>query len=75
MTRFVAIWSLKRGIIDPPELLDAADNRQANLAIYNEQEVYRSVVYERDPTMTAEQRWIEELGRRTAPKQNRSKRA
>ena len=75
MIRFFAIFTLQRGIIDPPEQLDAADQRQANIAIYTEQEVYRSVRYERDPPLTEEQRWIEELGRRTAPKQNRSKRA
>jgi len=31
MTRYVAIWSLKRGNIDPPELLDDAGQYRANV--------------------------------------------
>ena len=73
MTRFVAIWSLKRGIINPPEPLDDAEQCEANLAVYNAQAAYRAVRYERDPPLTEEQRWLEELGRRTAPNQNRAK--
>ena len=74
MTRYVAIWSLKRGIIDPPEPLDAAGQREANLEAQNDaQTAYRSVRYECDPPLTEEQRWIEELGRRTVPKQTRKK--
>ena len=69
MTRFVAIWSLKRGIIDPPEPLDAAGQREANLEAQNDaQTAYPSVRYERDPPLTAEQEWLEELGRRTLRK-------
>jgi hypothetical protein len=74
MTRFVAVWSLQRGIIDPPEPLDDAGQRLANLEAQNDaQEAYRAVRYERDPPLTEEQRWIEELGRRTVPKQTRAK--
>jgi hypothetical protein len=29
MIRFVAVWSLKRGVIDPPEVLDEADQWRA----------------------------------------------
>jgi hypothetical protein len=65
MTRYVAIWSLMRGIIYPPEPLDAAGQYAANLEAYNAQAAYHSVRYERDPPLTAEQEWIEELGRRT----------
>ena len=36
MTRFVAVWSLQRGSIDPPEPLDAAGQREAILEAYNE---------------------------------------
>jgi hypothetical protein len=70
MTRFVAIWSLKRGIIDPPEPLDAAGQHLANMET---QEAYRSVCYERDPPLNEEQEWMEELGRRTFPNQTRAK--
>ena len=73
MTRFVAVWSLQRGSIDPPEPLDAAGQREAILEAYNEQADYRSVRYERDPPLTTEQEWMEELGRRTVPKQTRKK--
>lgn len=74
MTRFVAIWSLKRGNIDPPEPLDVAEQCLANLEAQNDaQAAYRSVRYERDTPLTEEQRWIEELGRRTLPKQKGSK--
>ena len=74
MTRFVAVWSLNRGIVDPPEPLDDAGQHAANLQAQNDaQEAYRSVRYERDPPLTEEQRWIEELGRRTVPKQTRKK--
>jgi len=73
MTRFFLVWSLKRGIIDPPEPLDDAEQRAANLEAYNAQAAYRAVRYERDPPLTEEQRWIEELGRRTVPNQNRIK--
>ena len=69
MTRFVAVWSLQRGIIDPPEPLDAAGQYAANLEAQNDaQAAYRSVRYERDPPLTAEQEWMEELGRRTLRK-------
>jgi hypothetical protein len=73
MTRFVAVWTLMRGVIDPPEPLDSAGQREANLGEYNAQADYRAVRYERDPPLTAEQEWLEELGRRTAPKQTRAK--
>jgi hypothetical protein len=74
MTRFVAVWSLQRGIIDPPEPLDDAGQRLANLEAQNDaQEAYRAVRYERDSPLTPEQDWMEELGRRTAPKQTRAK--
>ncbi len=73
MTRYVAIWSLKRGIIDLPEPLDDAEQCEANLEAYNAQAAYRAVRYERDPPLTEEQRCLEELGRRTAPNQNRTK--
>lgn len=73
MTRFVAVWSLKRGSIDPPEPLDDAGQREANLEAQNDaQAAYRSVRYERDPPLTAEQEWMEELGRRTFPNQTRA---
>ena len=69
MTRYVAIWSLKRGNIDPPELLDDAGQYAANLEVQDDaQAAYRSVRYERDPPLTAEQEWLEELGRRTLRK-------
>jgi len=69
MTRYVAIWSLKRGIIDPPEPLDDAGECLANLEVQDDaQAAYRSVRYERDPPLTAEQEWLEELGRRTLRK-------
>lgn len=69
MTRFVAVWSLQRGIIDPPEPLDDAGQHLANMET---QAAYRSVRYERDPPLTAEQEWMEELGRRTFPNQTRA---
>jgi len=73
MTRYVAIWSLKRSIIEPPEALDAEGWCLANLEAQNDaQAAYRSVRYERDPPMTAEQEWMEELGRRTLPNQTRA---
>lgn len=31
MTRYVAVWTLQRGIIDPPEPLDAGGQYAANL--------------------------------------------
>jgi hypothetical protein len=68
MRRFFLVWSLKRGIIDPPEPLDDTGQYAANLEEYNAQADYRSVRYERDPPLTEEQRWIEELGRRTLRK-------
>jgi len=69
MTRYVAIWSLKRGIIDPPEPLDDAGECLANLEVQDDaQAAYRAVRYERDPPLTAEQEWLEELGRRTLRK-------
>ncbi len=69
MMRFFAVWSLKRGIIDPPDLLDDAGRYAANLEVQNDaQEAYRSVRYKRDPSLTAEQEWMEELGRRTLRK-------
>jgi hypothetical protein len=59
MTRFVAVWSLKRGIVDPPEPLDAAGQREANLEAESYTVApYQSVRYLR---MTAEQAWIESL--------------
>ena len=70
MTRYVAIWSLKRGIIDPPEPLDAAGQHLANMET---QEAYRSVCYERDSPLNEEQEWMEELGRRTFPNQTRTR--
>ena len=74
MIRFVVIWTLQRGILDPPELLDDAGQCLANLEAQNDaQAVYRSVRYERDPPLTAEQEWMEELGRRTFPNQTRAK--
>ena len=74
MTRFVAVWSLKRGIVDPPEPLDAAGQREANLEAQNDaQTAYRSVRYERDPPLNEEQEWMEELGRRTFPNQTRTR--
>lgn len=73
MTRYVVIWSLMRGSIDPPELLDDAGQYAANLEAQNDaQAAYRSVRYERDPPLTAEQEWMEELGRRTFPNQTRA---
>ena len=69
MTRYVAIWSLKRGNIDPPEPLDDAGECLANLEVQDDaQAAYRAVRYERDPPLTAEQEWLEELGRRTLRK-------
>ncbi len=66
MIRFVVVWTLRRGIVDPPEPLDDAGQRAANMEAQNDtQAAYRSVRYERDPPMTAEQEWMEELGRRT----------
>jgi hypothetical protein len=74
MTRYVAVWSLKRGIIDPPEPLDAAEQCLANLEAQNDaQAAYRSVRYERDTPLTEEQEWMEESGRRTFPNQTRAK--
>jgi hypothetical protein len=74
VTRFVVISTTLRGVVDPPEPLDAAGQREANLEAQNDaQTAYRSVRYERDPPLTEEQRWIEELGRRTVPKQTRKK--
>ena len=66
MIRFVVVWTLRRGIVEPPEPLDDAGQRAANMEAQNDtQAAYRSVRYERDPPMTAEQEWMEELGRRT----------
>lgn len=73
MTLFVAIWSLQRGSIDPPEPLDDTGQCLANLEAQNDaQAAYRSVRYERDPPLTAEQEWMEELRRRTFPNQTRA---
>jgi hypothetical protein len=59
MTRFVVIWSLKCGSIDPPEPLDAEGQRAANLEAESYTVApYQSVRYLR---MTAEQAWIESL--------------
>ena len=74
MTRFVALWSLQRGSIDPPEPLDDTGQCLANLEAQNDaQAACRAVRYERDPPLTEEQEWMEELGRRTFPNQNRAK--
>jgi hypothetical protein len=54
---YVAIWSLKRGVIDPPEEL------QPDQQYLCQQEAILASM-ERDPPMTAGQRWHEELGRR-----------
>lgn len=62
MTRFVAVWSLKRGNIDPPEPLDTAGQRAANLEARSYTVApYQSVLYLRREPMTAEQAWIESL--------------
>lgn len=57
MITYVTIWSLKRGVIDPPEGLSESNQylcqRAATLASM-----------ERDPVLTAAQYWHEELGRR-----------
>lgn len=69
MTRFVAVWSLQRGVIDPPEPLDESSQRMADKRLRDES---CGLVDERDKPMTAEQEWLEELGRRTVPKQTRA---
>ena len=70
MRNFFVISTILRGIVCPPEPLDKAGQIVANLEAYNDaQAAYRAVRYERDPPLTEEQRWIEELGRRTLPKQ------
>ena len=67
MISFIVICTLKRGIVDPPEPLDDAGQYAANLEAQNDAvATYRSVRYERDPPLTAEQEWMEELGRRTS---------
>jgi len=69
MTRYVVISTMLRGVVDPPEPLDEAGQREANLEAQDDvQAAYRSVQYERDPPLTAEQEWMEELGRRTSRK-------
>ena len=54
---YSAIWTLKRGVINPPEELSQDQQflcqRAATL-----------VSMQRDPPMTEAQRWHEELGRR-----------
>ena len=55
--RWVAVWSLKRGIIDPPEPVDDASARIL-------QTEYRLAMMERDTSYTMEQWWAEE-GRRS----------
>lgn len=57
MITYVAIWSLKRGVIDPPEELS-----ESNQYLYQKSAILASM--ERDPQMTAAQYWHEELGRR-----------
>ena len=69
MTRYVVISTMLRGVVDPPEPLDDAGQRAANMEAQNDaQAAYRSVRYERDPPLTSEQEWMEELGRRTLRK-------
>jgi hypothetical protein len=57
MTRFVAIWSLQRGIIDPPEPLDEANQIAANVA-------ERMFQRERDGPLTRRE-WAAEEGYRS----------
>lgn len=57
MITYVAIWSLKRGVIDPPEELS-----ESNQYLCQQSAILASM--ERDPAMTAAQYWNEELGRR-----------
>ncbi len=69
MRRFVVIATANRGAVDPPEPLDDAGQNAANLGAHKDtQAAYSAVRYERDPPLTAEQQWMEELGRRTLRK-------
>lgn len=70
MRRMVVIATLLRGAVDPPEPLDEENARLAALSSASPE--YRGVRYERDPSLTAEQEWMEELGRRTFPNQTRA---
>ena len=54
--RWVAVWSLKRGIVDPPEPVDNVTQRIL-------QAEYFRAMLDRDPPLTMEQWWAEE-GRR-----------
>ena len=62
MTGYVVISTMLRGIVDPPEPLDAEGQREANLEARSYTVApYQSVQYLRRPPMTAEQAWIESL--------------
>jgi hypothetical protein len=54
--RWVVVWSLKRGIIDPPEPADDTSQRLL-------QTDYSFTRFERDPSLTMEQWWAEEGAR------------
>ncbi len=59
---YVAIWSLKRGVIDPPEELPADQQELCQRAA-------ALASMERDPPLTEAQRWHEEMGRRQLARQ------
>ena len=57
MIRLLVVWTLRRGIVDPPEPLDAA-----NQAAAQKEALLASMV--RDPHLTQKQ-WMEEEGFRS----------
>ena len=50
---YVTCWTLMRGVIDPPEPVDAVTQFEMERAA-------RAASFERDPPMSQQDRWFEE---------------
>lgn len=61
---YVTVWTLKRGIVDPPEQLSDIDSQRAEIqAVVDRHEDYRRKRWERDPALSEMQWWAEEAAR------------
>ncbi len=61
---FVTVWTLRRGIVDPPEPLSDRDSERAEIqAVMDRHYDYRQKRWERDPALSEREWWAEEAQR------------